>query len=63
MTPKQIAYGKLRLAEYAKEFNLPQRKIAEILNSVYTFQDFFAWVNSDDFLCAVENNEITLEDD
>jgi hypothetical protein len=63
MTPKQIKYGKSKLAEYSKDLNLPQRKIVDILQNLHFMMMFFEWVNADDFLIAVENNEFQLEDE
>lgn len=62
MNSHQIKYGKEKIAEYSQLLNLPQPKIIEILGHVYYLKQFFNWKNSDDFLAAVANAEITLED-
>jgi hypothetical protein len=62
MNKHQIAYGKERIAELAKDLNLPQRKIIDILLSAHDIIRFYDWKNADDFIIAVENGEILLEE-
>ena len=62
MHSSQIKYGKEKIAEYSQLLNLPQPKIIEILEHIHYLRQFFNWKNSDDFLAAVANAEITLED-
>lgn len=62
MNKHQIKYGKDKIAEYAKVLNLPQHKIIEILENLHYMLTFFNWKNADDFIAAVMNCEIHLED-
>lgn len=58
----QVAYGIGRITDFSNYLNLPKRKIIDILLYINDLRDFYNWVNADDFIAAVENEEILLEE-
>lgn len=58
----QIAYGVGRITDFANYLNVPKRKVIDILLYVNDLRSFYDWVNADDFIIAVENEEILLEE-
>ena len=62
MNRHQITYGIERVAELAKDLNLPKRKIIDVLLQYDDLAKFYYWKNADEFITAVENEEILLEE-
>lgn len=58
----QIAYGVGRVTDFSNYLNIPKRKVIDILLYVNDLRDFYNWVDADDFIIAVENEEILLEE-
>ena len=58
----QIAYGVARITDFSNYLNIPKRKVIDILLHVNDLRDFYNWVNADEFIIAVENAEILLEE-
>ena len=57
-----IKYGVKRVTGIAKDLNLPPRKVIDILLQIDDLMKFYHWVDADDFITAVENEEILLEE-
>ena len=62
MNRHQITYGIERVTELAKDLNLPKRKVIDVLLQYDDLVKFYHWKNADEFITAVENDEILLED-
>ena len=58
----QVAYGIGRITDFSNYLNISKRKVIDILLHVNDLRDFYNWANADDFIIAVENEEILLED-
>lgn len=58
----KVAYGIGRITDFSNYLNLPKRKVIDILLYINDLRDFYNWVDADDFITAVENEEILLED-